>query len=222
MFDYFYHGAMRKLVIGFGSLFDEIYISRKDAENNEIKKIKVPLSYGPKEKWYRAVKELTEAPDGKNSVETILPRMSFEITSMIYDTQRKFSSLNKTYAARNEQDGTISYTYAEVPYNVEFTLNIIARSIDDGYQILEQILPYFTPDFTISMNFNDLNKKIDVPIVLNTVSTIEDYDGDLKDQRRMVTHTLIFTAKSYIFGPIKTSGLIREIELTFQELTGEE
>jgi hypothetical protein len=222
MFDYFYHGAMRKLVIGFGSLFDEIYISRKDAENNEIKKIKVPLSYGPKEKWYRAVKELTEAPDGRKTVETILPRMSFEITSMIYDTQRKFSSLNKTYGVRNEQDGTISYTYAEVPYNVEFTLNIIARSIDDGYQILEQILPYFTPDFTISMNFNDLNKKIDVPIVLNTVSTIEDYDGDLKDQRRMVTHTLIFTAKSYIFGPIKTSGLIREIELTFQELTGEE
>jgi hypothetical protein len=94
------------------------------------------------------------------------------------------------------------------------------RSIDDGYQIIEQILPFFTPDFTVSMNFTELDKKIDVPIVLTSVNTTEDYEGEL-NERRLITHSLIFQAKSYIFGPIKTSGLIRQVDLTFRELTDE-
>ena len=218
MFTTFYHGSIRKLVVAFGSLFNNVYIVRSDSENNEQKRIKVPLSYGPKEKFYRKIRELDEAAS-RNAVENILPRMSFEITSMIYDTTRKLNSLNKVYSQRNEEDATFSYAYSEVPYNIEFTLNIMNRSIDDGYQILEQVLPYFTPDFTISMNFTELDKKIDVPIVLNSVSSNEDYEGDLADQRRTITHSLTFLAKSYIFGPIRTSGLIREVNLTFQELT---
>lgn len=220
MFTHFYHGSIRKLVVGFGSIFDEIYISRKNADDTEEKKIKVPISYGPKEKFIRKIRELDESTDGRKSVESILPRMSFEISSMAYDTTRKLNSLNKTYSVRNEKDNAVSHNYSEVPYTVEFTLNIMNRSIDDGYQILEQILPYFTPDFTITMNFTELDKKIDIPIVLTSVNSIEDYEGDLQT-RRMITHSLIFQAKSYIFGPIKTSGLIREISLTFQELTGD-
>jgi hypothetical protein len=146
--------------------------------------------------------------------------MSFEISSMAYDTNRKLNSLNKVYSARNESSGTISYAYSEVPYNIEFTLNIMNRNIDDGYQIIEQILPYFTPDFTISMNFTDLDRKIDVPIILTSVNSVEDYEGEL-NERRLITHSLIFQAKSYIFGPIRSSGVIREIDLTFRELTDE-
>jgi hypothetical protein len=220
MFTHYYHGSIRKLVIAFGSIFNEIYISRKNADGTEEKKIKVPISYGPKEKFVRKIRELDEGGAGRSSVEVILPRMSFEITSMVYDTTRKMNSLNKMYSVRDEKQGTLSYSYSEVPYTFEFGLNIMNRSIDDGYQIIEQILPFFTPDFTVSMNFTELDKKIDVPIVLTSVNTIEDYEGEL-NERRLITHSLIFQAKSYIFGPIKTSGLIRQVDLTFRELTDE-
>jgi hypothetical protein len=220
MFSHYYHGSIRKLVVAFGSLFNEIYISRKDANGVEQNKIKVPISYGPKEKFVRKIRELDEADPARSSVENILPRMSFEISSMQYDSNRKLNSLNKTYSARNETSGTISYAYGEVPYTFDFSLNIMNRNIDDGYQIIEQILPFFTPDFTISMNFTELDKKIDVPIVLTSVSTTEDYEGDLAE-RRLITHNLLFQAKSFVYGPIKRSGVIREIDLTFRELTDE-
>jgi hypothetical protein len=131
------------------------------------------------------------------------------------------NSLNKIYTTKDEEDKTFSYSYNEVPYTVEFNLNVMTRNIDDGYQIVEQILPYFTPDFTVSLNFNELYKKIDVPIVLNSVSSSEEYEGSLADERRMITHTLSFSAKSYVLGPVKQGGLIREIRLTFNELTGD-
>jgi hypothetical protein len=219
MFKHFYHASIRKLVVGFGSLFNEIYISRTEADGTELKKIKVPISYGPKEKFYRKIVELDEN-GSRNSVEMILPRIGFEITSMSYDTSRKMNSLNKSYVVRNEKDQSLSYSYSEVPYTFEFTVHVMSRSIDDGYQIVEQILPYFTPDFTITMNFTEIDKKVDIPIVLTSVRTDEEYEGDMQT-RRLITHTLNFNAKSYIFGPINKSGLIREINLTFQELTGE-
>lgn len=217
MFDYFYHGSIRKLVVAFGSLFDEIYVSRTDDAGVEQKKIKVPISYGPKEKFYRKIVEL----DGSmHSIENFLPRIGFEITSMSYDTTRKLNSINKSYLARNEADSSLISAYSETPYTIEFSLSIMNRSIDDGYQILEQILPYFTPDFTITMNFTEINKSVDVPIILTSISSTEDYEGDL-ETRRTITHTLSFQAKSFIFGPIRKSGLIKEIHLTFQELIGE-
>jgi hypothetical protein len=220
MFRHFYHGCTRKLVVAFGSLFDEIYVSRKNPDGSELKKIKVPISYGPKEKFFRKINEL-DRNGSREAVENILPRIGFEITSMTYDTARKLNSLNKTYLPRTESGMTMSYSYSEVPYNIEFTLHIMARNIDDGYQIVEQILPYFTPDFTIAMNFTDIGKKIDVPIVLNSVNSTEEYEGDLQD-RRLITHMLSFTAKSYFFGPISTSSIIKEIDVTFYELTGEQ
>ena len=219
MFDHFYHGSIRTLVVAFGSLFDEVYISRTDSLGVEQKKIKVPISYGPKEKFYRKIKELDESGD-RTALESVLPRMGFEITSMTYDTSRKMNSLNKYYITRTESDSSLGYSYSEVPYTIEFTLSIMNRSIEDGYQILEQILPYFTPDFTVTLNFTELDKKVDVPIVLSSVTSLEDYEGDMQT-RRMITHSLTFQAKSYIFGPIINSGLIREIRLTFQELTGD-
>jgi hypothetical protein len=219
MFDYFYHASIRKLVVAFGSLFNEIYISRTEEDGTEIKKIKVPISYGPKEKFYRKIVELDEN-GSRNSVENILPRIGFEISSMNYDTNRKMNSLNKQFIMRDEKDKTLSYSYSEVPYTFQFTVHVMSRSIDDGYQIIEQILPNFTPDFTITMNFTEVDRKVDVPIVISSISTTEDYEGDLQT-RRMITHTMTFNAKSFIFGRIREAGLIREINLTFQELTGE-
>ena len=216
MFDYFYNGSIRKLVVGFGSLFDEIYIKRKLPEEEKL--IKVPISYGPKEKFYRKIVELDEGGN-RNAVENILPRMGFEITSMSYDGNRKLNSLNKSYVAK-EANQTVSYSYNEIPYNFDFTLNIMTRNLDDGHQIVEQILPYFTPDFTITMNFTEIDRKVDVPVILNSVTAMDEYEGDM-NTRRLLTHTLSFTAKSYVFSKINTLGLIREIKLTFQELTGE-
>lgn len=218
---HFYHGSMRKLVVAFGSLFNEIYISRKNADGTEDKKIKVPITYSPKEKFYRKVIELDQASSERKAIENVLPRMAFEITSMNYDTTRKLNSLNKVFVTKDEQDKTFSYSYHEVPYTIEFNLNIMTRNIDDGYQIVEQILPYFTPEFTITMNFNEIYRKIDVPIVLNNISSSEDYEGNLNEDRRMIMHTLSFSAKSYILGPVRQGGLIREIKLTFKELTDE-
>lgn len=218
MFTHFYHGCIRKLVVAFGSIFDEIYVSRTDASGNEIKKIKVPISYGPKEKFYRRIVELDNL-DSKDAVENILPRIGFEITSMNYDIGRKTNSLNKKYNTKTESGITYAYSYSGVPYNIEFSLNVMVRSIDDGYQIVEQIVPYFTPDFTVSLNFNSLEQSIDVPIVLNNVTSTEDYEGDL-ETRRLITHSLSFTAKSYIYGPIKPSGLIKESRLNFYNLLG--
>lgn len=217
MFRYFYHGSMRKLVVAFGSLFDDIYISRKNQDGSEQTKIKVPISYGPKEKFFRKIEELSQT--SREAVENILPRIGFEITSMSYDPYRKVNTLNRSFSTRIETGLTAAYSYSEVPYNIDFSLNVMTRNIDDGYQILEQILPYFTPDFTVTMNFTEIDRKVDVPIVLTSVSTTEDYEGDL-ETRRVVTHTLSFQAKSYIFGPILSNRLVREITLNFFDLDG--
>ena len=217
MFDYFYHGSIRKLVVAFGSLFDEIYISRKDSAGVEQKKIKVPISYGPKEKFFRKLQELSET--SREAVENILPRIGFEITGMQYDPNRKVNTLNKSFGVRTETGKTAAFSYSEVPYNISFNLNVMTRNIDDGYQILEQIVPYFTPDFTVSMNFTEIDRKVDVPIVLTSIMSTEDYEGDL-ETRRMVTHTMSFETKSYIFGPIKNTKMVREITLNFLDLDG--
>lgn len=218
MFQYFYHASLRKLVVAFGSLFDEIYIAHVDKNGVEKKRIKVPISYAAKEKFYRRVVEIDKNTD-RNSFESLLPRIGFEMTSLAYDSSRKTNSLNKSISVRTEAGTTMSYSYNEVPYNVDFSVNIMTRNIDDGHQILEQIVPYFTPDFTISMNFTDLDRKIDVPIVLSSVEMSEDSEGDMND-RRLVTYSLAFQAKSYIFGPIKSSKLVKDIKLSFFDLDG--
>jgi hypothetical protein len=215
MFDYFYNGSLRKLVVAFGSIFDEIYVEHEYPDSTK-KRIKVPISYGPKEKFYRRIVELDEAGD-RNAVESILPRIGFEVSGMDYDGGRKLNSLNKTVTEKTEGTTMVSYNYHQVPYNIEFTLNVMSRNIEDGHQIVEQILPYFTPDFVVTMNFTDVDKTIDVPIILNSVTANDEYEGDMMS-RRLLTHTLKFTAKSFVFGRIRSSGLIREVRLTFQEL----
>ena len=156
MFTHFYHSSVRKLVIAFGSLFNDIHISRKNPDGSEKERIRIPLSYGPKEKFLRRLNERSSL-DGSANVEVTLPMMGFEITSITYDPSRKRNTLSKKTQRSQTSPEQIKYSYAEVPYNFDFTLSILVRNMDDGLQIVEQILPYFTPEFNVSMNFNDTN-----------------------------------------------------------------
>lgn len=205
--DPFYHSLTRKAVILFGRLFDDIVIVRKsNTTNKEIQRFQVPIVYSPKEKM---VTRLFSDPDLLRQVQAILPRMGFEITGITYDATRKQNSLLK--AAKANTTSHVSSMYMGVPYDITFALNIYARNIDDGTHIVEQILPFFNPDFTVTTNMiPDLGFLKDVPIILNNVSNNIEYEGNF-DSVRYVNWTLNFTMKMYYYGPISYPKLIRTV-----------
>ena len=177
MFTTFYNETIRKTVVAFGSLFDEIFVQRKNKSDNTVKRVLVPITYATQEKFIRM---LNEFPDTKGQTDSagiasILPRMGFSITSINYDGARKRNTVYKRFKY-TDTDGTIDSQFSEVPYNISFQLAIAARTMDDALQIVEQIVPYFTPEFSISVNFTDFNTKIDIPdlgssfILLNSLS----------------------------------------------------
>ena len=203
----FYHQLTRKAVVLFGRLFDDITLVRtNDQTGDETNRFLVPIVYSPKEKM---VTRIFSDPDLLRSVQVILPRMAFEITGITYDSTRKQNSLLK--AARSNTTTHVSASYMGVPYDINFQLNIYARNIDDGTQIVEQILPFFNPDFTVSTNMiPDLGALKDVPIILNNVSNDIQYEGDF-DTVRYVNWTLNFTMKMYYYGPISYPKIIRTV-----------
>jgi hypothetical protein len=210
MFTQFYNESIRKLIIGFGSLFNDINVERKDSDGNIKESIRVPLAYGPKEKFIRRIQESSSISDATHTQIT-LPRLGFDITGIQYDPSRKGNKLRKTKAVST--DGLISsYNYAEVPYNISLGLYSFSRNQNDNLQIIEQILPYFSPEFIVSMKVNTINNKIDVPIILNGVSTVEEYEGEF-DSRRNLTSTFEFTAKTFIYGPVRTSKMILQSDI---------
>ena len=214
MFETFYHNSVRNLVIAFGSMFNDIYITRKNADGTTKEKIKVPISYGPKEKVLRRIYERSSISDGPKT-EITLPRLAFEITGIDYDSQRKRNTMNKFHTTSGVTGSApISYDYAEVPYNFSFQLSAMVRHMDDALQITEQILPYFTPEFNVSLNMTSLHTKVDVPIILQSSTLNEDYEGDF-DARRSIITDYQFIAKSYVYGPVKTSKIIREANVAF-------
>jgi hypothetical protein len=208
--DPFYFGTTRKLVVAFGNLFNDISIVRTKNDASEYERIKIPLSYGPKEKYIQRIKG---DPDLQKKVEVVVPRMSFEITNMAYDGDRHLNSILK-----NRNAGTATekkQQFAPVPYNVEFTLSVFVRNQEDGLQILEQIIPWFTPHFTLAINaIPDLELKDDLPIVMNSVTTEDSYEGDFTDDR-LIVHTLKFTAKAFYYGPIREFKIIKHVQLDF-------
>ena len=221
MFTTFYNETIRKTVIGFGSLFDDIYVQRLNSSGQLEKKILVPVSYSPKEKFIRMLREfpLLKGDGSDTHIGQVLPRMGFSITNIDYDGSRKRNTVFRRYV-----DGAVDPTtglveqnktqFTEVPYNIGFNLAIGGRSTDDCLQIVEQILPYFTPEFTLTINFTDnFNTKIDVPIVLNSVSPEFEFEGDTSTQRNVIFN-LSFTALSYVFSPIKTNKIIRKTDVT--------
>jgi hypothetical protein len=210
MFTQFYNESIRKLIIGFGSLFNDINVERRNTDGTLKETIRVPLSYGPKEKFLRRIQESSSISTNPK-VQISLPRIGFDITSIQYDPARKTNKLRKTKTV--SEDGlSQSYNYAEVPYNISLGLYAFSRNQNDNLQIIEQILPYFTPEFNVTMKVNTINDKVDVPIVLNGVNTVEEYEGAF-DTRRNITSTLEFTAKTYIYGPVKSSKIILQSEI---------
>jgi hypothetical protein len=211
-FQPFYTEAIRKSVIAFGSLFNQIYFNRKDDTGTVVETSRVPLIYGPKEKFIQKLKAENSFTDTAH-VRMSLPRMAFEITGFLYDSERKLNRLNQKYGYLNGSIGS----YIEVPYSINFGLYLFTRNLDDNLQIIEQILPYFAPEFTVTLNMNELNKKVDVPIVLNSMNVIEDYEGDF-ETRRSVNTVFDFTMKTYVYGPIKNDiYLINDFELNLFE-----
>jgi hypothetical protein len=205
----YYHGIIRKCIVGFGTLFSDIYIDRKEGDSvtgNVIQRLQVPLAYAPKEKW---LVRLDQDPNLENNTYVSLPRMSFEIIGYNYDPQRKVNRMQQIKCG--DGSGSVSTIYTPVPYNIDVSLYILTKTQEDGLQILEQILPTFTPEYTLTVNVvPDMNVKVDVPIVLNSVSVSDEYDGDFQT-RRFVTHTLSFQMKANLFGPIAGQGVIQEV-----------
>jgi hypothetical protein len=205
----YYHGIIRKCIVGFGTLFSDIYIDRREGDSvtgNVIQRLQVPLAYAPKEKW---VVRLDQDPGLENHTYVSLPRMSFEIIGYNYDPSRKVNRMQQIKCG--DGTGSVSTMYTPVPYNLDLSLYILTKTQEDGLQIIEQILPTFTPEYTLSINVvPDMNVKIDVPIILNSVSVQDDYDGDFQT-RRFVTHSLSFQMKINLFGPIAGQSVIETV-----------
>ena len=209
---YFYHEILRKTVISFGTLFNQIYIKHQDAANNTISEMKVPLAYGPMQKFLARIEQQA---DLNRAVQIGLPRMSFEMNSIQYDATRK-TSVTQTFKAVDDNN-RIKKVYMPVPYNIGFELNILTKLNDDALQIIEQILPYFQPSFNITVELVDsIGEKRDIPIVLDSINFQDDYEGDFSTRRALI-YTLQFTAKTYLFGPIadSTEGIIRKVQVDY-------
>ena len=198
----FYWGTIRKTIVSFGRLFSDIYIDRKqgDSVNGEtIQRLSVPIAYGPKEKW---LVRLDSDPTLENHTYTTLPRLSFEITGYTYDPQRKINKMNKVSCITPEGSTDV---FSPVPYNIEITLYVLTKTQEDAFQIIEQILPTFGPEYTLAIKTNpEMNIIQDVPVVLNSISVMDEYDGDFAT-RRFVTHTLNFTLKLNLYGNINSN-----------------
>jgi hypothetical protein len=193
----FHHNTLRKYVILFGTVFNNIYVTRQDTAGETIQTLKVPLSYGPKEKF---LARLEGNPDLDNKIAITVPRISFEMTTFQYDGERKLNTLNRKI--KNNKS-----LYQPVPYNISFQMSIIVKNAEDGTKIVEQILPYFTPEWTASVHLipSMEDDPWDIPIILNNISSEDTYEGNF-DTRRAIIWTLDFTIKGYLFGPDKKIG----------------
>jgi hypothetical protein len=207
---YFYHEIIRKTIVGFGTLFNNIYIRHEDKNNNVVDETKVGLSYGPMQKF---LAKIQQQEDLKKPIAITLPRMSFEMVSLQYDPTRK-TSITQTFRACDDS-GNIKKVYMPVPYNIGFELSIYSKLSDDALQIVEQILPFFQPSFNLTVDLVDsIGEKKDVPIILDSIDMQDDYEGDFTVRRALI-YTLRFTAKTYLFGPVaeSTEGLIRKVQV---------
>ena len=206
MFNTFYHGTIRKYIVAFGTLFNDIHINRVNSSNETIQTMKVPLSYGPKEKF---LARSEGDPDLTRPFAMVLPRMAFELVNISYDYERKLNTLNRNVKQNSSNTSQLLYQYQPVPYNLGITLDIMTKTTDDATRIVEQILPYFTPNWTMTLNLiPDLGLNVDVPVILNTTSLQDTYEGDFIN-RRAIVYSLGFTMKAQLFGPVRKSGIIK-------------
>ena len=206
----FYHETIRKIVISFGSMFNDIQLVRKDNSGAIIQTMKVPLAYGPREKF---LVRLREDADLTKQVAITLPRIGFEIKNLAYDASRKMSRVQRFKKVKGANTKQLDTQYMPVPYNLEFELYIMAKQSDDSLQIVEQILPYFQPDYALTINdMSDMGITRDVPIVLNSIAYEDSYDGDFTTRRALI-YTLSFTTKFYLYGPVTSAKVIKTVQV---------
>lgn len=214
MFEYFYHEILRKTIVSFGSLFNNISIRHKNDVGAIVSDLKVPLAYGPTQKF---LARLEQSPDLNKPVQMSLPRMSFEFVGLNYDSTRKVTT-TQTFITSLASDKTdIRRSYMPVPYNMQFELNIMTKLNDDMLQIVEQILPYFQPSYNMSIKLiDDIDEKRDVPVVIDSITMNDDYEGDFSTRRALI-YTLRFTAKVYLFGPVSSAekDIIEKVSIGF-------
>jgi hypothetical protein len=207
---YFYHEKIRKSVAIFGRLFNNIYVVRKDAAGGVLNQLKVPLAYAPKQKYLERLRENSDL-NNDTKIAVKLPRMSFEITQISYDLTRQLTKVSN-FKTLGSTPQTRQKFYSPVPYNINFQLNIYAKSQDDALQIVEQILPTFNPQYTLTIKpfaekYPDF--KEDIPVIITGVSFTDDYDAPM-EQRRTIIYTLEFEMKLSFFGPIGEGEVIRK------------
>jgi len=213
MFEYFYNEIFRSVIIGFGSLFNGIQIQKKDESDDTFSVIKVPLAYGPTQKF---LARLQQNPDLNHPTQMTLPRMSFEFTNLQYDPSRKSTQTQQMVIT--SADGTEEKkAFLPVPYNMTITLSVYTKLNDDMLQIVEQIVPYFQPGYTLPIKFlGNFNEVQNVPVVLDNIDMSDEYEGNF-DTRRALIYTFTFTAKTYVFGPLKdvSGDIIKKVTTGF-------
>ena len=208
----FYHSLLRKYVILVGTLVNDIHITRTDKDGNTTVFLKVPVTYGPKDKM---LARITQDPAIDRPSATLpLPMISFEMGQMTYDKDRKLNTIHKV-SVKSDDKNKFKYQYNYVPYNIAFKIFIYAKNAEDGTKIVEQILPFFTPDWTTTVNLiSELEETKDIPVILNKVNYTDNYDKDFKE-RRAIIWELDLTLKGYLYGPIKKSGIIKFVNVNF-------
>ena len=213
MFEYFYNEILRSVIIGFGSLFNGIEVQHQNDKDERVSVIQVPIAYGPTQKF---LARLQQEANLNRPTQITLPRMSFEFKSLTYDSSRK-TTKSQTFITTTPDGSEIKRVYQPVPYNMGFELSIYTKLNDDMLQIIEQILPYFQPQYNLSIKFlGNLNEIRDVPVVLENVSMDDDYEGNFETRRALV-YTLQFTAKTYLFGPVAdvSGDIIRKVTVGY-------
>ena len=206
----FYHETIRNIVVAFGTLFNDIQLIRKDNSGTITQTMKVPLAYGPREKF---LVRLREDADLTKQVAITLPRIGFEIQNLAYDSARKMSRVQRFKKVKGANTKQLDTQYMPVPYNLEFELYVMAKQSDDALQIVEQILPYFQPDYALTINdMADMGITRDIPIVLNSIGYEDSYDGDFTTRRALI-YTLSFTTKFYLYGPVTSAKVIKTVQV---------
>ena len=211
---YYYHEIIRKTIIAFGTLFNDINIKHKKQDGSDFSNIKVPIAYGPVEKF---LARLEQKPDLRKRNSITLPRIAFEMNSIQYDNSRKVSTMQTFIAKSNVDDKTVNKVFMPVPYNLGIQLSIMAQYNDDALQIIEQILPYFQPSFNITIDLvSAIGEKRDIPLILGGINFKDNYESGY-EEKRIIIYNLDFTAKTYLFGPLpdSTEGLIKKVQVDY-------
>jgi hypothetical protein len=208
----FYFSITKKMVATFGTIFNEIVVPRFDDDGNVTQVLNVPISYSPKEK---VLARLKGDPNIDHKAALTLPRISFELTSVEYDASRKLNSI-QTVRPVQTSNGSYQRQFVSVPYNFHFSLWVYAKNVEDGLTVIEQILPFFTPEFPTKLNLiPEMNISHNVPVILNSVQSEDTYAGDFKDDNRQIIWSLDFTMKGHYYGPIRSEAIIKFANVNF-------